>query len=165
MHVKGSIFWDELFEQHESWKEAQVPALLRELLQLGPQQSESMAAYRLRVEQLAGRLESVGCPQSTQSVIHDMLSGLERQRPAWARVLQGMRGAMPRNQTLALVRRGLMDNDPRQPELLGPHVTHAGQPAAFATSAAPPASVAEQLAELQRQLASQQLAQSGAAGP
>jgi hypothetical protein len=75
--------------------------------------SQSMAAYCLPVEQLAGRLESVGCPRSTQFVIavcHDMLSGLERQRPAWAGVLQGMRGALPRDQTLALVRRGLIDN-------------------------------------------------------
>jgi hypothetical protein len=64
-----------------------------------------------------------------------------------------MRGALPRNQTLALVRRGLLDDYFRQPELLGPHGAEAGQPAAFAAGAVPPASVAQQLAALRQQLA------------
>jgi hypothetical protein len=68
----------------------------------------------------------VGCPQSTQSVIYDMLSGLEQQRPAWAGVLQGMRGSMPRSQTFSLVRRRLIGNESLQLELLGPHVAQAG---------------------------------------
>jgi hypothetical protein len=49
--------------------------LLKELRGLGPQQSESLAACCLRLEQLFSKLESVACPQSTQSVIHDMLCG------------------------------------------------------------------------------------------
>jgi hypothetical protein len=92
-----------------------------------------------------------------------MLRGLERERPAWAGgMLQGMRGAMPRNPSLALVRRGLIDNESRQMELLGPHGAQAGRPAAFAAGTVHPVSVTEQLAALQQQLARQQLAQSGA---
>jgi hypothetical protein len=63
----------------------------------------------------------VACPQSSKSVIHHMLSGLEQQRPAWAGVLQGMRGGMLLNQMLPLVCRGLIDHESRQPELLGPN--------------------------------------------
>jgi hypothetical protein len=44
-HKKGSVFWDELFEQHEQWKEAQVPVLLGSLRGLGPKESKSMAAF------------------------------------------------------------------------------------------------------------------------
>jgi hypothetical protein len=53
MHVKGSIFWDALFEQHESWKEAQVPVLLKELRQLGPQQTPKWLTYAVKVFSLA----------------------------------------------------------------------------------------------------------------
>jgi hypothetical protein len=63
--------------------------LLKELRELAPQHSESITAYCLRVEQLSSKLASVVCPQGTQSVIHDMLSGLERQRPACAGLSAG----------------------------------------------------------------------------
>jgi hypothetical protein len=65
-------------KKHENWKEAQAPVLLKELRELVPQQSESMIAHCLRVEQLSSKLANVACLQCTHSVVHDMLNGMER---------------------------------------------------------------------------------------
>jgi hypothetical protein len=151
--------WAYLEEQHKKWKTTQLPKLAKVQRELGPREGEDMQQYCQRAQQLSRNLRQVSRAPDPDMFCEQILEGLERERPEWAILLQGLRGTFEVDgnidHALSALRDRLDREEARQPKLLGRATTQA--PAVFAArtpAAAQPntCSVAEQLARLEQQL-------------
>jgi hypothetical protein len=119
---KGSKVWAFLEEQHDVWLHSRGAVLEDEKRTLAPLENESIGAYCRRAIQLQADLEHAKRTVADVSMVEAVLEGIERERPEWTVLLQGLQDSRGGKQlpTSSLTWSGLRSNSRKDCRLWAP---------------------------------------------